>query len=332
MKELSKSLAAGSLGNCYLFYGEEKYLISLYESKMKEFIASAGEASMNIDIFFEKENISNILNTAETMPFFSEKRLIIVKNSGLFSAGRKDDSHAMAEGIKNLPESSILLFIEDNVDKRGVLYKTAVKIGSCIEFKKPTESELITWVVREMKARDIAIDKSSAIHLLRAVSGGMENIYTELLKLAAYCADKQAVSESDIDAICTKGLEMRVFGLVNALVMKDSALALQIFANLMEIKESPIMVLSLIARQFRLILACAEMKGRSSSEIASALGVSPFALKDSMKQAANYKKEELLSAISDCLEADYAIKSGKMGDKLALEILIVKYSSATIVN
>jgi len=325
MKELAKSLERGEVGTCYLFYGEEKYLIDLYEERMKKFIASSGDASMNIDVFVDKESVSNILNALETIPFFSERRLVIVKNSGLLATGRKDDSALMAAGLKNLPDSGIIVFIEENVDKRNAVYKAISQVGQCVEFKRPAESELISWVVREMKGHGIAIEKQAALYLIRATGGGMESLFQEMAKLAAYCKDKGTASEADIDEVCTKGLELKVFGLVDALALKDGARAIRIFENLMEAKESPILVLSLIARQFRLMLGCSQMKGRSSSEIASALGAPPFAIKECMKQAGNFREDELISAIKDCLETDSGIKTGKIGDRLGLEILIVKY-------
>jgi len=327
MKELAKNLAEGKLSNCYLFFGEEKYLINLYESKMKDFIASQGEASMNIDVFWEKESVSNILNALETMPFLSEYRLIIVKNSGLFASGRKDDSQAMTAGLKDLPDSSIILFIEDNVDKRNAVYKAVTQIGRSVEFESPTESELATWIIREMKGQNVAIEKQTALYLIRAVGGSMENIAREMTKLAAYCGDKKNATSADIDAVCTKGLELKVFGLVDALAAKNASKALQIFENLMDAKESPIMILTLIARQFRMILACSQGKGKSPSEIASALGVPPFAIRECMKQAANFTEAALVQAIKDCLEADTGIKTGRIGDRLALETLIVKYGA-----
>jgi len=326
MKELAKSLEQGNLGNCYLFYGEEKYLINIYEERMKGFIASKGDPTMNVDVFVDKESVTNILNAVETLPFFSEYRLVIVKNSGLLAAGRKDDSALMAAGLKDLPESGIIVFIEDNIDKRSAVYKTISQVGECIEFKRPTESELISWVVREMKLKSIAIEKPTALYFIRGLSSSMESIAQEMTKLAAYCVDKGVAIEADIDAVCTKGIELKVFALVDALAQKNKSRAMGIFENLMDAKESPILVLSLIARQFRLMLACTQAKGKSSSEIGGALGAPPFAIKECMKQAGNFRDGELVQALKDCLDADVRIKTGRIGDRLALETLIAKYS------
>ena len=327
IKELAKSISEGRPANCYLFYGEEKYLINLYVGKMKDFIGARGEASVNIDVFRDRDSVSSILGATQTTPFLCDYRLVIVKNSGLFETGRKDDSKEMSVAVKNLPDSVIAVFTEDSVDKRSVMYKAVLELGGCVEFKKPSDSDLATWVVREMKAQNIAIEKGTALYLIRTAGAHMENLSGEMAKLAANCGPKKVVNAADIDSICTKGLEVRVFGLVDALAMKNTGAALQIFYGLMEAKESPIMVLSLIARQFRLMLGSAQMKGRSTSEIGSALGAPPFAIKECIKQAANFKEAELVQALKDCLKADTDIKTGKIGDKLALETLIVKYGA-----
>ena len=325
MKELAKALEQGNLKNCYLFYGEEKYLIDLYEERMKKFIAAKGEASMNIDVFVDKENIANITNAIETMPFFCEQRLVIIKNSGLIASGRKDDSTLMAAALKDIPDTTILLFIEDNIDKRSIVYKALSQVGELIEFKRPTGSELVAWVSREMKLKGVAIEKSAALYLIRATSANMETLSAEMSKLAAYCTDKGHATEADIDAVCTKGIELKVFALVDALAHKNKSKAMSIFENLMEAKESPILVLSLIARQFRFMLACSQAGGKSSAEIGAALGAPPFAIKECMKQARNFSEAELVQAMKDCLEADVGIKTGRIGDQLAVEVLIGRY-------
>jgi len=325
MKELAKALEQGSPRNCYLFYGEEKYLIDMYEERMKKFIALKGEASMNIDVFVDKESVTNITNAIETMPFFCEQRLVIVKNSGLLASGRKDDSALMTTALKDIPESTILVFIEDNVDKRSTVYKAISQVGELVEFKRPTESELVAWISREMKLKGIAIEKGVALYLIRATSANMETLSTEMSKLTAYCADKGQVTEADIDEVCTKGIELKIFALVDAFAHKNRSRAMGIFENLMEAKESPILVLSLIARQFRFMLACSQAGGKSSSEIGSALGAPPFAIRECMKQARNFSEAELVQAMKDCLEADVGIKTGRIGDRLAVEVLIGRY-------
>ena len=328
MKRLEKELQEGKLEhNCYLFFGEERYLIDLYEGKMKEYLEASGDAAMNMDTFWGKADVADIFDAVETMPFLSEYRLVIVKNSGLFASGRKNDSAYSAQRLLDISQTGIIVFVEENVDKRSAVYKAVTRVGRAIEFMRPSESELAAWIGRELKAYGVSIEKGTAVYLSRIASLGMEQIQQEIKKLGAYCADKKEVIIQDIDDICTKSLELKVFGLVDALAGKNTDKALEIFENLMEVKESPIRVLSLIARQFRLILQCSQMKNRAARDIAAAIGVQPFVVQECTKQGANFDKETLIQAMKDCLEADIKIKTGQLADTLALEGIIVKYAA-----
>jgi len=331
MKKLAKELQEGKLEhNCYLFFGEERYLIDLYEGKMKAYLEQSGDASMNMDTFWGKADVTDIFDAVETLPFLSEYRLIIVKNSGLFANGRKNDSAYAAERLKDISQTGIIVFIEENVDKRSAVYKAVTKTGRAIEFVRPSESELAAWIAREFKVYSVSIERTAAVYLSRIASAGMEQIQQEIKKLGAYCAEKKTVTIQDIDDICIKSLELKVFGLVDALAGKNADKALEIFENLMEVKESPIRVLSLIARQFRLILQCSQMRNRAPRDIAAAIGVQPFVVQECIKQGANFDRDTLICAMKDCLDADIKIKTGQLGDTLALESIIVKYASPNV--
>ena len=328
MKRLAKELLEGKLEhNCYLFFGEERYLIDLYEGKMRKYLEAGGDASMNMDTFWGKADVADIFDAVETMPFLSEYRLVIVKGSGLFASGRKNDSAYTAQRLLDISQTGIIVFVEENVDKRSAVYKAVTRVGRAIEFVRPPESELAAWIMREFKINEIIIDKASAVYLSRIASSGMEQIHQEIKKLSAYCADKKTVTMQDVDDICTKSLELKVFGLVDALAGKNADKALEIFENLMEVKESPIRVLSLIARQFRLILQCSQMRNKAPRDIAAAIGVQPFVVQECIKQGANFERETLIQAMKDCLEADIKIKTGQLADTLALESIIVKYAA-----
>ena len=118
----------------YLIYGEESYLVKEYTELLKNSIVNKENAMMNMDIF-EGNNcdVNKIINAGDTAPFFSEYRLVVVDNSGLFKDGRKIDTTAMVDAIKNIPNGCVYLFTNENVDKRNSLYKAVKKVGYCCE-------------------------------------------------------------------------------------------------------------------------------------------------------------------------------------------------------
>ncbi|MDR1530841.1 MAG: DNA polymerase III subunit delta [Clostridiales bacterium] len=329
MRELNHELKTGVFRKIYLFFGTESYLVKLYEGKMRA-AASAGVPGagvMNIDVFEGKSaDLDAAAGALETLPFLSDRRLVIIKDAELFVAGRKEATEKMAELISDLPDTTIALFIEKQADKRLKLYKKVAELGKIVEFKQPSEKELCDWIARTLKAAGKSIAPADAARLMSVAGGDMEALRSEMEKLAAYKGDATEVTAVDIDAVCAKPLDLRIFELVGAVGRGNAQAALDIFNNLILMKESPLRVLSMLARQFRLILQClaGAEAGMTQAEIASALGLRPFAVKDYASQGANFSLEALKTAMRNCLDADVDIKSGRMGDKLAVEVVIMK--------
>ena len=144
MKTLKKNWKNHEFSRCYLFFGEETYLIREYEAALRKAILPDAAEMMNEDSFEEKRaTAAAIMDAAETLPFLNDKRLVIVRNSAFFQkGGRKEEGEKLKAFLSNLPETVCLLFIEEKVEKSNALYKAVVKNGQAVEFKKQAER---TW-------------------------------------------------------------------------------------------------------------------------------------------------------------------------------------------
>jgi len=325
MKKINEDIKSNSFKSVYLFYGEEAYLKQEYEKRLKKAICKDND--MNLDVFEGKSIIiDHILDAAETLPFLAERRLILVRESSLFVSGRKDDSEKMAVFTADIPETTIMLFVESNIDKRSRLYKRVTERGRAVEFKTPSEGELVLWLTRIFKSKEKTISKPMAYLLLQTVGSSMDLLYREAHKLIDYIG--QEVTGEDIEAVCTRSLESKIFDLTDAVGRGRLTDALDIFGNLLVMKEQPMMVLSMLARQFRMILQCKELsqKGLSQEETAAALGIRGFMVSKYVEQGRNFSREKLIKSLKACLDADMKIKTGGMGDKLAVEMLIIEYT------
>jgi len=329
LQNLRDDIKSRDFKRVYLLFGNENYIKKKCIKELKEKVISKDLESMNLDIFQEKKiEARKIFDACKTVPFMNEFRLVIVKDSELFIQGSKNESEKAAENIKNIPDSSILVFIEDNVDKRGKLYKAVLKNGSCIECKTPSEREMIDWVLKFSAENGIKMSKNVALYFIRNINSGMETAVGEIKKLLDYVGKGGRVSEKDIDAVCTKSLEVKIFDMVAAIGNKKTTIALDIYNNMILTKEAPIMILAMIARQFRLILQSKYLseKGLYKSEIAKKINQREFVISECLVQSKNFKKKVLLQALDDCLKCDIDIKTGKLQDKLGVEMLIMKYS------
>jgi DNA polymerase-3 subunit delta len=232
-----------------------------------------------------------------------------------------------------MPETTVLLFIETAKppDKRVKLFKRIMETGLAVDFATPPEGELSGWLMKLCRAEGTEMTKGAALAMLRRTlsSGGiMDILHTEAMKLVAYAGPGNTIEISDVEALCSQTAEGKVFEMVKELGQKNIK-ALESFNALLAMKESPLTILSMMARQFRLILICAGLKARglAGPELARRAGIRDFMAADFLRQAGNFSEEALAGALSDCLEAEYGVKTGLMADRLAVETLIVKYCS-----
>lgn len=319
----------GVIKSLYLCYGSEDYIKKQYVNDIKNKIIEPSYEVMNLERHDGKKvSVDQIIDFAETMPFMSERRLLIIQDSGFFKSGRKEESAKLLDYIDKIPSSTCIIFMESDIDKRTSLYKKVNKNHTALEFKTPSDRETVKLVKKELSSYDIQMDDRLIEYLVQVVPVGMESILREIEKLANY-KQKGKVTQLDIDTICTKSLDIRIFELVKMLGNKNTKKALEIYSNLLEMRESPIGILAMIARQFRMILKVKYMRqqGHANGSIVSRTGFRSFMVTECAKQASNFTFAQLENAIKECLEADEAIKTGMIKPELGVEMILIKYSS-----
>lgn len=315
--------------NLYLCYGKEDYMKKQYVNNIKNQIIDPANEIMNLEKLEGKGvSVDQIIDFAETLPFMSDRRLMIIKDSGLFKSGKKDESAKMAEYIDKLPSSVCIIFMESDIDKRLSLYKKVNKNYETIEFKVPSDRELATWTKTELRRYKVLMSPQVIEYFVRVVPPGMESIINEIKKLASYKAEGE-ITKEEIDQVCTQSLDIRIFELVKMLGNKDTKVVLEIYSNLLEMKEPPIKILAMMARQFRMILQVKYMRqqGQGNASIVSRTGFRSFMVTECVRQSSNFTFSQLEMAIKECLEADANIKTGMMRPELAVELILIKYSS-----
>lgn len=324
MQRLNEDIKTGQLKNLYLIYGEEAYLRKQYRDRLKE--AIIGNDTMNYNYFEGKDiSVGEIIDLAETMPFFAEKRLIVLENSSLFKSGGEQ----MAEYLANQAETTSFLFVETEIDKRSKLYKTVQSKGTVTEFGVQDEATLKRWVLGMVKKEGKQISSGSLTYFLEKTGTDMGNIRKEAEKLFCYCMDKETIEKADIEEICTKQLNSHIFDMISAIADKKQQKALELYYELLALKEPPMRILFLIARQFNMLMQVKELqrRGFQNKVIGEKVGLPAFVAGKYVTQASRFSKEELRAALEACVEAEEDIKTGKMNDNMSVELLIIRYSS-----
>lgn len=325
MKTIDNDIKMGQLKNVYLLYGTEDYLKRQYRDKLKHALVEPDD-TMNFSAYEGKDiNPKELIDLSETLPFFKEKRMILVENSGFF----KNSCDDLAEYMSQVPESTCFVFVEEGVDKRSKLFKAASRAGSAVEFETPKEDMLVRWILGRIQREEKKITQSVMQLFLSKTGSDMENIDKELEKLICYTLDKTEISAADVEAICTGQTENKIFEMIDAISAKNQKKALDLYYDLLALKEAPMRILFLIARQFQNLLLIKSMsaKGYPAVSIAKTAGMPSFAVQKNLRQAGAFKINQLKEAIEDCGQAEEDVKTGRMADQLAVELLIVKYSA-----
>ena len=325
MKTLEEDIRSGKFKQVYLLYGEEAYLKKLYKNRLKNAIVNP-EDTINLNRYEGKGiSIPAVIDQAETMPFFADYRLILMEETGFF----KSASQELADYLPTMPGETIVLFVETEVDKRGKLFKTVKSMGRAVELSHQNEKTLTNWILRTLQKENVKITKSAMQLFLERAGDDMENISHELEKLIAYAYGREGIAREDVEAICTVRMENKIFDMINAIAEKKQKRALELYYDLLALKEPPMRILALIARQVNLLLQVKDLRrqGFDQAAIASRAGLMGFVARNCLRQAEYFSPETLRMALEDCVRTDEAVKTGRMGDRLGVELLIVKYST-----
>ena len=300
MKNLNEDLKTGKLKQAYLLYGEENYLKRQYKERITK--ALLGEDDTMNYAYYEGKgiNLKEVIDLAETLPFFAERRLIVFENTGLFKSAGAD----LADYIKDLPETTCFLFIETEVDKRSKLFKAVKAKGSVVEMNFQDEATLKRWTAGCIQREGKKITERDVIYFLEKVGTDMENITKELEKIFCYTLGRDVIAREDIDAVCVTQISNHIFEMVNAVAEKKQKKALDLYYELLALKEPPMRILFLMMRQYRNLFQVKGLmkKGYNRKEIASKAGLHPFAAGKYMDQAKVFKTSELREILEDGAE------------------------------
>lgn len=321
MQIIKEHIKQNQFKQCYLLYGTEEYLKKLYKNKLKTGIIG-NEDTMNYTYFEGKSiEIPKVIEVAETLPFFSERRLLLIENSGLFKS-----SNDLADYIKTMPDYCYMIFVESEVDKRNRLYKAVKEVGYISEMNGMDEKDIQLWVAQLLKRSGKKITRDTLMYFLNKSGTDMEGMVQEVEKLVCYAMDKEVITVEDIDAVCVTQVSNQIFLMIDAIASRKQRQALDLYYDLLTLREKPMSILFLITRHFNILLQIKELKGQNRSEVAKKVGVPPFAVQKYMSQADNFTKQGLIENLKDCAEMEAQVKTGFMTDQMTVELLIVKFS------
>jgi DNA polymerase-3 subunit delta len=332
--EIHKKVKSKQFSPLYLLYGKESYFIDELIQLIISNALNEEERDFNLSTYdLEEVPIDLAIEDAQTLPFFGDKRVVIVKNAW-FLTGAKDKDKIdhnipLFEAYLQSPSPFALFVVvigSNKLDERKKVSKAIKKEAEVFEASIPDEKALRAWVQNQAKDRQVTITEEATGLLLQYVRNSITLCIQELSKMSTYVGENGTINEETVNLLSSRTIEDNIFELVDCVTQGRVAQAMQIFQDLLKLNEEPIKILALLSSQYRLLFQVKELshRGYGQQQIATHLKIHPFRVKLAMQKVSQFTGDSLLRSINDLAEMDYQIKTGQIDKKLALELFILK--------
>jgi DNA polymerase-3 subunit delta len=323
-EEFDKALAAGKIAPLYYIYGEESYLV---ERAVKRLLAKTVDPSFqdfNLTTLYANEckNGEQIVETAQTLPMFADRRVVLVKRCSELSQGALD---LLQSYIQDPSPTTCLIFQGEKIDKRKKFFLDFQKKGELLEFKRPYENQLGAFIREEAATHGKKIEPAAVELIIYLVGNNLQDISAQMEKLATFATSRPALTLSDVQTIVADTRSVSVFDLANAVGARELGKAIRLLRAMLRDGEAPLMILGMLTRHFRQLWQVSELlqKRASEGEIASAVGINPYFLKGVMEQARKFRIPEYKPIFELFFNTDLALKSSGGKPASIMEMLMV---------
>ena len=335
VENLEKELREGNLRSVYLFYGEELFLLENTVKKIKKLF---GELILGINyIQIDETNIDNLISDIETPAFGFDKKLILIKNTGLFkkekrgtAKGTKEFQKKIAtyleENIDTIKETVIIVFIEDEMSKCD-LHKVIEENGIVCNFERLKPIDIKRRLKAICNAYEVNVSEQNLNLIIDMAGTNMQSLINEIRKLIEYSGKGGIITKQSIDKLVTKEFEAKIFDLTDNLGKKDIAKAMEILKELIYNKEPVQKILITLYNHFKKIYItklCIE-RNRDATPVLNLRPNQAFLLSKYKRQASYFKTNELRNILGELIDLDRKYKSGLIDINVGLEAILCTY-------
>lgn len=336
--------------NLFLFTGEETYLLhEQINGWKKAFTEKHGDINLAV-LDAEEMPLHEIMAAVNALPFLGDKRLIFIHSLPDRPSTRKTDEPTRKDekrdeelkkleaDLDEIPESSVVVFVQSNPDKRKSFYKKLTTKAEVREFSPLAGQALMDWIKKRVQEEGGRIGLPAAEYLLSLTGQDLWRLSKEIDKLTAYCLEEEIIIPV-IDLLVVPSMEANVFHLTDALGVKDHRKAIHHLHRGLAAGDNLRQVFYMVVRQFRLLLQGSGYKNANPdatpTALAAALKLHPFVARSTMTQLKHFNDRELYHAYAKLLEIDFDMKTSRIRtttdnqDELALAIerFIVRFCS-----
>lgn len=326
--DLRNQLKKGEIAPLYLLFGAEKYLRNqaakaitekvLHDSPLREF--NETEVSLNDTDFLEA------IYTAEQMPMISPRRVVKITEINKL---KEPDEDFLTRYVERPAEFSVVIFIADDLDKRRRFAKTLLDNCVSVEFANLSDMELLVWAKGKLKELNAQADDKALRQIVGLVGNNVLKLTNEIEKLATAALPDSIITYELVEKLVPNSREISNFELSDYLLNKNRIRALQTLNKILNDGAEPLMLLGLIANNFRRLFLAKELmrQGVDRKEVARTIGL-PFHKQEEFLATARRADAEKLSwSLKRIAQADLSIKTSKATPRMQIEMLVTELSS-----
>ncbi len=308
-KLINRIIKSGDFPTVILMYGKERFMIEWAYKSLKKALVNPATGSLDYTLFHEAETTeAEIISACETVPFMSEKKLIVIKDLDL----------DLSDYISDIPRTSLLVIVQEKVDKRKSLYKKIEQVGLSFDFTPLDEATLVTWVHKRIPN----ISKEDLLHFAKDAGYfdnerdyNLFNFENDLKKAYALYDNQANISYDDMKNVSSADYENNAFKLLDAAFSNKKSEAMRML-NQFKTTSDVIKFHGLLCSQLEIML-----EARENPNIT---GVNPYRLKKAIAASEHLTTARLKAALSACYKIESEIKSGRMDARLSLELFVAK--------
>lgn len=343
--DLVKSVHGGNIPLVYLFHGEEVFLHARAVEMLRGAILAPEAEAFDGDILDGEEvEPALIVRAAETSPVLGARRLVVVRRApGLGEQAERDGgrkggaARRGAGGVQALeryledpcPSTCLVLIRSGAVDRRRRLCRLIEKKGCVVDFTLLSEADRLRWAAKRVREAGKTATPTALRRLVTSSTGGLTGLEQDLNKVLCYMGDDPAVTEETVAALVTATVEENIFAVIDAVGTRRARRALEGLAQLLRAGEPPLRLLSMLARQFAIILAVGDLGrgGLRANAIAQELGLRTFVVRRALEQAGVIPPDQAALALAGARDIDIAVKTGQREFYPAVADLVLRICS-----
>jgi DNA polymerase-3 subunit delta len=324
--KLENSLKRGVISNIYLIYGEEDYLKDLAVKKLRDFLLPKECRDFNYDFFTDPVNFYQLVSSADQLPVFCERRLVVAKSQHLFNDSAEVGEEELISYLNRENPGTCLVLVARKIDARRKAVKLIKEKGEILHLTHPKPEHLSGWVEKQAKLRGKKINPQAAELLVLAAGESLLLLEQEVEKAALYTSGEE-IRPEQVEEIASISASLNVFKITDLVTEKKTAAAVKLYKEMIAIGEYPVKILALLGKTFRQLLRTkllAEKSRIDAAGLGRELKVPNFVAKKLLMQQRHFSLLQLQQALKEIKDADWKIKTGQKDPAIAAELVIYR--------